>query len=472
MTTEGTYPFTVGGVSSWCDTLIGGLDGIDWDILPLAAGGRRLRPQFELPPNARLLRSIELWSENSPPRRLGRQSADEVEALPSMLLRGLMPWRGDLDQLRLALVRCRLRPQSIRREFRSHESWRYFLDQLEELQGESEQDSAPVPIYDAIEAARLYQALYWVARTAAVPTPECDLVHVTAAGWAAIPAIVHKALYNTPVLLTEHGVYVRESYLASIGSAAARPEEGATSPRLALGLTRAAYEAADVIAPVTEANAEWERGIGVPAEKIKVIPNGIQPPAQVTLPPRAKRVVAIGRIDPLKDVQTMLLAAREVIRRMPDAVFELWGPVTSGQEEYGELCRHLHAELGLGDRFRFMGRTTDPNAVIQGADVILLTSISEAMPMALLEAMAQARPVVATGVGGVPTVVRGCGLIAAPGDVHELASAVTTLLGNPEFAQTLGLRGFQRLHRLYTLQRCIGEYDVTIRDLIARERAA
>jgi glycosyltransferase involved in cell wall biosynthesis len=162
----------------------------------------------------------------------------------------------------------------------------------------------------------------------------------------------------------------------------------------------------------------------------------------------------------------MLLVADEVSRRMPEACFEYWGPVTGGQEEYAAACTRMHAELRLGDRFRFMGGTSDPHAVIRGADLVLMTSISEAMPMALLEAMAQARPVVATSVGGVPGVVRGCGLIAAPGDVHELASAVTTVLRNPGLARTLGLRGYERLRRRYTLERCLGTYADVIRNLI------
>jgi polysaccharide biosynthesis protein PelF len=466
ITTEGTYPYAVGGVSSWCDVLIGGLDAIDWDVLPLIAGGKRVRPTSTLPPNARLLKPVELWSEERPPRRLARRQAVEQMALPSQLLRGLMPWEGDLDQLRVALVRCRVRPQSIRREFRSHQSWEQFLAELEELLAESHRQSAPAPIYDAIEAARLYQVLYWVARTAAVPTPPCDVLHVTAAGWAAIPAIVHKALNGTPMLLTEHGVYVREAYLESLRGSSASSAGGHMSPRVALGLTRAAYAAADMITPVTEANAEWERGLGVDPAKIRVIANGIRPPGTPTAAPNAGKVVAVGRIDPLKDVLTMMLVADEVRRRMPEARFECWGPVTPGQEAYGQICRRMHAELGLDEHFRFMGKTGDPHGAIRGGDVVLMTSISEAMPMALLEAMGQARPVVATSVGGVAGVVKGCGLIAAPGDVHELASAVTTLLRNPGLARTLGRRGYQRLHRRYTLKRCLDAYQDVIIELI------
>jgi polysaccharide biosynthesis protein PelF len=471
MITEGTYPYAVGGVSSWCDVLIGGLQEMQWQILPITAGGRRMRQRFTLPSNARLLRPIELWSENRPRRRMPRPHRRSDVSLPTRLLRGLMPWTGDLDDLTEALVGCRERPQAIRPVFRGRDSWEEFLWALDDVLGETHDDSAPAPIFDAIEAARLYQTLYWVARTAAVPTPPCELLHVTAAGWAAIPALVHKALHGTPLLLTEHGVYVREAYLASIREAAMAPGQGHISPRLALGLTRATYAAADVIAPVTEANAAWERGLGVDSAKIRVIPNGIHPPTERTNPPNARKVIAMGRVDPLKDVQTMLLVAQEVTHRMPEARFEYWGPATAGQETYALACTQMHEQLGLGDRFRFMGRTTDPHGVIRSGDLVLMTSISEAMPMALLEAMAQSRPAVATSVGGVPGVLRGCGIIAPPGDVHALATAVVTLLGNPGLAANLGRRGFERLHRRYTLARCLSGYRDLISGLTSRATA-
>lgn len=465
--TEGTYPYAVGGVSSWCHALLTGLPEIDWEILPILAGGKHQRPTVKPPANASLLRSIDLWSESHPPRRLRTRRVTDRGSLPAQLLRGLMPWEGDLEGLTAALVRCRRSPESVRRAFRGRESWETFVSELEQLLMESHRDSAPAPIYDAIEAARLYQALYWVARTAAVPTPRCDLIHVTAAGWAGIPAIIDKALYGTPILLTEHGVYVREAYLASVREAAARPGHGHISPRMALGMTRAVYAAADVIAPVTEANAEWERGLGVDPDKICVIPNGIEPPEGRTAPPNIQRVITMGRLDPLKDVQTMLLVAREVTRRLPEAEFACWGPPTLGQEMYAEACGVMHRQLGLGERFRFMGATKDPHGVIRSGDLVLMTSISEAMPMTLLEAMGQARPIVATSVGGVSSVIQGCGLVAPPGDVHELAAAVITLLRNPALAARLGRRGYERVHRCFTLSRCLEAYDRLIRELSA-----
>jgi glycosyltransferase involved in cell wall biosynthesis len=465
MITEGTYPYAIGGVSSWCEVVIGRLDHIDWDILPLVGGSKRLRQNFALPDHAHLLRPIQ-WSEDPPPNRLIRGRRPAASSICAQLLRGLMPWEGDLEALTTALVRCRRHPEQVRREFRGRDSWEAYLAALEEVLAVAHDDALAPPVYDAIEAARLYQMLYWVARTAAVPTPDCSLLHVTAAGWAVIPALVHKALHGTPILLTEHGVYVREAYLASVRDTIASPGEKHMTTRLALGLTRAGYAVADRISPVTEANGEWERGLGVDASKIHVIPNGIEPTAEPTPAPDANRVVVIGRIDPLKDVQTMLLVAREVIRRMPEATFEYWGPPTVGQEQYADACELMRGQLGLGDRFRFMGRTTDPHGVIRRGDVVLMTSISEAMPMTLLEAMAQGRPAVATSVGGIPDVLRGCGIVAPPGDVHGLASAVVTLLRDPRLAAALGRRGYERLHRRYTLEQCARSYGELIDELI------
>ena len=114
-----------------------------------------------------------------------------------------------------------------------------------------------------------------------------------------------------------------------------------------------------------------------------------------------------------------------------------------------------------------MGGTRDPHGVLRSGDVVLMTSISEGMPMALLEAMAQGRPAVATSVGGVPGVLRGCGIVACPGDVHGLAAAVVTLLRDPELAARLGRRGYERLKRRYTLERCVESYRELIGELIA-----
>ena len=459
--TEGTYPHVIGGVSSWCDLLIGGLPQIDWQVLPIVAAHDRARRSFEVPEHAELLDSIDLWSVEQPSRRRRPRRANTE--LAATLVRSLIGWHGDHDALVEALVWCRLNPAGVRPAFRSRRGWAHFLHALREVLDEQADGAAQAPELDTVEAATLYQTLYWVARTASTPTPDTDLLHVTCAGWAILPALVHKVLNGTPLLLTEHGVYLRESYLAAARSRSA-PGRRFVSTRLARGLALTAYRVADVVAPVSEANARWAIEMGVDPSKVRVIHNGIGEPEHPKSLPHQARVVASGRIDPLKDVHTMLRVAVEVLERVPHASFKYYGPVSPEQEAYGKSCEDLYAKLGLDERFKFMGSTRDVNGALQEADMLLMTSISEGMPMGILEALAQGRPVVATAVGGVPEVLRGCGIVAPPCDVHGLAVATTTMLTNHSLAATLGERGHQRVARKYTKAACLGGY----RDLIGR----
>jgi glycosyltransferase involved in cell wall biosynthesis len=471
MTTEGTYPHVVGGVSSWCDLLVNGLPQFDWQVLPIIAGGRKRPLLFKLPSNAHLLPAIDLWSQDLPPwrARLAGRRAGAVR-WPAVLATGLLSWepRGQ-DELLETLIACRLRPAAVRSAFRSAAGWRSFLDALADVLSERAEEAGRPPEFDLGEAAMLYQALYWIARTAAAPTPPVDVLHVTAAGWAAVPALVHKALHGTPLVLTEHGVYVREAYLASVRGAAA-PGVRFVATRLARGLARAAYAAATVISPVTDSNARWEEGLGVDPETIRIVYNGVEPALATTPLPRTKTVVAVGRVDPLKDVSTMLRVAAEVLQRMPEARFKYYGP--AGEGSYDSSCRMLHAQLELGDGFEFMGRTSDPAAAFRSGDVIISTSISEALPLSLLEAMAEARPIVATAVGGVPDVVRGCGLLAPPGDVHGLAMAVLTLLRDLDLAEKLGARSAERASRRFSRDSCLGGYADLLGGLASAQVAA
>jgi glycosyltransferase involved in cell wall biosynthesis len=462
LTTEGTYPYALGGVTSWCDVLIRSLTEFDWQVLPvIAAHGRP--PLLDLPSNARQVRPIELWSEGVPYGwPLPRQERRAAGELPARLVRALVSWDGDVDELLGALTWCRAYPAGVRRSFRSRRAWDGFMAALRDVLRERVQDAGTPPRVDLVEAALLYQSLYWVARTAAVPTPETDVLHVTAAGWAAVPALVHKALHGTPMVLTEHGIYVREAYLSAVRSGAS-PGSRFIATRLARGLARAAYARADVVSPVTDSNAVWEQGMGRDAATIHVIRNGLSQPDEPVPPPGTHTVVSVGRVDPLKDIHTMLRAAEETLRHIGDARFLHYGPVGDDQRAYARSCEALHAQLGLGDRFRFMGGTGDPQGVLRQADVVLMSSISEGMPMAVLEAMAQGRPVVCTGVGGVPDAVKGCGVITAPGDCHGLAMGVVTLLRRPGLAWSLGRRGHRRLARIFDLASCVSGYGELLR---------
>ena len=252
LTTEGTYPFVVGGVSTWCDSLVSGLPGIDWHVVAVTAGGMRRTNLFDRPAQVRSITRLELWSDTTPPRSF----RGPRPSLAAELAQGLLGWDSDLAALREALVWCRANPGAISSSFRARSSWTAFLEELGALTVSAQSNGGPE--FDLLQAGELYQTLSWVARAAAAPTrragnasrwsrpsaggastvADADAVLVTAAGWAAIPAVVDCALAPRPMVLAEHGVYVREAYLGAARASTQSAPSRWLSTRLARGLAR------------------------------------------------------------------------------------------------------------------------------------------------------------------------------------------------------------------------------------------
>ncbi len=136
-------------------------------------------------------------------------------------------------------------------------------------------------------------------------------------------------------------------------------------------------------------------------------------------------VITVANLRPEKGYPTLLRAAAHVLARDPRVRF-----VAVGQGPLEVSMRALHGELGLGPRFRFLGRRDDVAALLAGADLFALSSEHEGLPLAIMEAFAIGIPVVATDVGGVPeAVTTGVeGLLVPPKDPQALAAAITELV--------------------------------------------
>lgn len=477
LSTEGTYPYMLGGVSTWCDSLMGGLTGITWHVLAITAGGLRRDPHFEVPSNVASLTRLELWSDSVTPgtaRSFGWKGRRQRSDLPAQLAQGAYEWSSDLGRFLDTLVWCRLNPGCVATSFRSARSWSKFRDVMVAL-GDS--DGVTFTMADLSE---IYQTLYWVARTAAAPTRESsrgtslapiDLHLVTAAGWAGIGSVVDRRIDPKPLVLAEHGVYVREAYLQSARNMHSSHAKRWAATRLARGLSRLVYANADVVAPVTQANARWERHLGVTDAKIRPIYNGVLVPPTIRPLPIRQRIVSLGRIDPLKDLKTSLRAAAIVLTTRPDVEFVHYGPVPEGNDEYGDSCLRLHHDLKLGNRFRFAGSTDDPYDAFAKGSIAMFSSISEGFPVAVLEAMACGRPVVATAVGGVPEALSGCGLTVRPGDYEGLATGVLHLLNDPVLLRRLGERSYAKVRREFGMAQCLQNYSDLISELTGHSLA-
>lgn len=159
------------------------------------------------------------------------------------------------------------------------------------------------------------------------------------------------------------------------------------------------------------------------------IPNGIDVSELISIPPRpsSKEFVfgTVGRLVPVKDHHTLLVAFAKLRERFPFCNLQILG---SG--ELQEELRMFAVALGLTQAVRFHGWSTDIPGFLSRIDTFVLSSRSEGLPMTLLEAMAAGVPVVSTAVGGVPEVVEpaGCGWLARPGDPVDLAAKMECAL--------------------------------------------
>jgi glycosyltransferase involved in cell wall biosynthesis len=183
----------------------------------------------------------------------------------------------------------------------------------------------------------------------------------------------------------------------------------------------------------------------------------------------APLVGMVGRLVPIKDVPTFLRAARIVRETRPEARFALVG---DGEERPAleSLCR----ELGLDGKATFFGWRRDLAAVYGDLDVVVNASRNEGTPVALIEALAAAKPVVATRVGGTPDLLGEGerGRLVAPGDPESLARAVLETLEGSEASRRRAQAGREYVLTRHSSDRLVRDVDALYRDLRAAKKAA
>jgi glycosyltransferase involved in cell wall biosynthesis len=187
------------------------------------------------------------------------------------------------------------------------------------------------------------------------------------------------------------------------------------------------------------------------------------------LPPDGPVVGMIARLDAQKAPEDFLLAAASVLARVPDATFVLVGD--------GDLRARLAAlaqARGLGSRFVLAGARSDVPDVLAVLDVFVLPSLWEGLPLAILEAMAMARPVVATRIPGTVEIVRDevTGLLVPPRQPPQLAEAILSLLADTGRARAMGEEGRRRIQDGYDARSMTARIQALYLQLLGRANGA
>ena len=243
---------------------------------------------------------------------------------------------------------------------------------------------------------------------------------------------------------------------------------GRAKTALFLQIERTLARWTDRIVAVGEDQRRELAAYGVaPAGKIAVIPLGLEIEAlldaerergklkaELGLNGSSRLVGIVARLVPIKAHEVFLRAAARVRESEPNSYF-----LVIGDGERRAELQGIAAELGLGGAVRFLGWRDDMKQVYADLDVVTLSSNNEGSPVALIEAMAAARPVVATDVGGVGEVVRAgeTGLLVPPRDPDALAGGILDLLRAPERAEAFGRAGRARVYPRHAASRLVGD---------------
>jgi len=186
-------------------------------------------------------------------------------------------------------------------------------------------------------------------------------------------------------------------------------------------------------------------------KRIVCVYNGVStvPEVAEALPAKSGfTLVFIGRLAAVKDLATMLRALAIAVQRIPE--LNLW-IIGDGPERHH--LEELAGQLGLAENVRFWGQKMDTARFFRAADLFIMSSVSEGVPMSLLQAMSIGLPAVLTDVGGMGEVLRlsGSGLLSAVGDAAAMAEAIVQLAGAPALRIRLAERGLDAYHRYFTL---------------------
>ncbi len=494
---EGTYPYVRGGVSTWVHQIITALPEVNFAIVYIGSKRKERGPvRYDLPENVLSLKEIYLFDPGTQPFRPVAKFRREWEILQSaadeLSVKLGDPERKAREMSGLLLAMSELATQcSFPRFWQDRRAWNLVSTIYQRhFAGES--------FIDFFWTARFILEPLWRLLASEPVVPDAAVYHSVSTGYAGALGAVLSHKRQKPFLLSEHGIYVRER-IAELQRARWIPSKNSLS-RWRTGanplrqlwidffieLGRFSYGAASEIVALFRRNADYQVEFGAPPERVRVIPNGIDPETFADLlekreeqrqqHPERKLVGFIGRVVAIKDVKTLLRAARLTAEQLPEARFLIIGP-TEEEPEYFQDCLNLWRRLELENHVTFTG-PKKLDEIMPDLDVMVLSSLSEGLPFVVLESFACRIPVVTTNVGSCPDLVLGepgeiprlgpAGEVVKVGEPADLAAALIRLLRDRQQQDQYGNTGLERLRRYYTERSVTGQYHDLYCDLAGR----
>jgi len=484
---EGTFPYVSGGVSSWVNQMIRAFPQYTFALCFLGSRPEDYQKMaYALPENVVHLETHYLYEFPPPPAIAAQHGDTDAFARAALLHEHLRDPSQHAEAGHLLKdMLDDLRPGGALAEdafLYSKEAWRYVCAQFRQF-------CTDPSFVDYFWTVRIMHKPLWQLARIAGGLPQVRLFHTVSTGFAGFLGALSHYRHGRPLLVSEHGIYTKERKIDLFQSQWIRDNrtifERDVSEvgyfrelwvRFFETLGHVCYEAAHDITALYEGNRLRQIIDGAPAEKTSNIPNGVNlarlaPLREKRAPGVPKTLVLIGRVVPIKDIKTFIRAMLTVVRRMPEAQAWIAGPENE-DPSYAAECHALVESLGLQDKVKFLG-FQKIDELLPKCGVLVLSSISEALPLVVLEGFAAGVPSVTTDVGSCRQLIYGlegddaalgaAGRVVQIADPRALAEASLDLLdeANWRAAQQAGIT---RVERYYTQEQMVGSY----RDLYAR----
>ncbi len=469
---EGTYPFVAGGVSSWIHNLIKALPEVSFTgVCILPNSNEKWTPRYEMPPNFTNLKVIYLHEyEVDQKKRTSRKiRLEQINCLRNFH-KEIQENNYNLFDLVLSYFDKTTNYGMTAKELiYGKDAWRLLVD-----------------FYKPEENQESFMDYFWTYRFTHLPiyklltsnVPKARVYHTISTGYAGLLGVVAKALYNRPLLLTEHGIYTKERkieisqaewiYVSTDERIRIKKDLGVFQKiwiNFFTFLGRVTYQKCDQIYTLHEGNRQIEIAEGADPEKTFVIPNGINIEKFSKLKPREQskevkgtyNVGFVGRVVPIKDVKTFLRACKIVSLKLDNVKFYIMGPVEEDPDYYQE-CIDLVELLKLEAVVEFTGKINvmDYYPIL---DLIVLTSVSESQPLVILEGACAGIPSVASDVGSCKELLEGrikedqalghSGIITRVADPVDTADGIVKILSSDLLRHKMATAGRKRVEKFY-----------------------
>lgn len=457
---EGSYPYVTGGVSSWLNQLMTNLPEFEFEVIAISPDSSQAgSSKYKYPQNMTRLHNVfldELLTSRGRRRHLILRQAELVQ-LRELLLGRVVNWSSLFKMFR-DWHTAGYSPMDILLS-------RSYFDLISQICLENYPRLAFSEMFWTMHS--MYLLIFALLLQ---DWPQADIYHAVSTGYAGLIAAAATNRQETHMLLTEHGIYTREREEEIIQADWVRGYAKNLWIDYFTMLSRCAYTAADKVVALFERNSMLQQELGCPPAKASVIHNGVHADAydQVAEVVRARRpedklcIGAIVRVVPIKDIKTMLQAFAIVSHRLPEAEFIIMGPIDENPAYY-EDCLRCKQQLKLKN-VSFSG-CIDIRKMLGFLDLLVLSSISEGQPLAVLEGLSCTLPFVCTDVGDCRSLLENyidgfgpAGRIVPIMDAAAMAGAIIDLAENFSLRRQMGENGRRRIMNSYDFDSFVDSY--------------